>query len=262
MILPVRAKTSGIFTVLLLLASVFVMGCGSQPTLTLEQIDDLKTQAFKLFQDNKYKEATPLIEKAVQAGEKVYPKNSDELANLYTGLGRSLQGDKRYIDAILFLEKATVIYKALPDKKPELARALGHLGVCLAQNGNDDLALKAMFESVAAYTDAGMESSIECLGAIVSLSAVGIKNKKYKESEDVMQMALKVCRSDPEVPPGIYVNVLNNIGEINYLRQDFETALKYYQEAFDMAEKKLGERPELVAVYRKNVESAKGKVKK
>lgn len=76
------------------------------------------------------------------------------------------------------------------------------------------------------------------------------------------QMALKVCRNDPEVPPGIYVNVLNNIGEINYLRQDYETALKYYQEAFGMAEKKMADRPELVAVYRKNVESAKGKMKK
>ena len=77
-----------------------------------------------------------------------------------------------------------------------------------------------------------------------------------------MQIALKVCRNEPDVPPGIYANVLNNIGEVNYLRQDYDTALKYYQEAFDMAEKKISNRPELIAVYRKNVENAKGKLKK
>ena len=243
--------------------SVFILyGCGTSPPLSPQEIEDLKSQSFKLFQEDRYKEAIPLAQKAVQGAEKLYTKNSPDLADLYDGLGRSLQGAGRFPEAIQSLEKGIGIYKTLPDKKPELARMLGHLGLCLAQYGKDDRALKAMFESVAVYADAGMENSVECLGAIVTLSAVGIKNKKYKEAEDFMQLALKVCRNEPNIPPGIYVNVLNNIGEINYMRQDYETALKYYQEAFDMAEKKMGDRPELVAVYRKNVESAKGKMKK
>jgi tetratricopeptide (TPR) repeat protein len=247
--------------VLMALVMFCLAGCGSQPTLTAEQIDDLKTQAFKLFQDNKYKEAIPLIWKAVQAGEKVYPKKSPDLADLYAGLGRSLQGAGRFAEALPPLEKGIAIYRALPDKKPELARMQGHLGLCLAQSGKDDQGFKTMFESVSTYVDAGLENSVECLGALVSLSAVGIKNKKYKESEDILQMALKVCRNEPDIPPGIYVNVLNNIGEIIYLRQDYEKALKYYQEALGMAEKKIS-RPELVTVYRNNVENAKGKLGK
>ena len=150
----------------------------------------------------------------------------------------------------------------MPDKKQELARTLNFLGTCLAVYGKDDQALKVMFESVATYAEAGLDSSVECLEAVVNLAAAGIKNKKYKEAEDVMQIALKVCRNEPDVPPGIYANVLNNIGEVNYLRQDYDTALKYYQEAFDMADKKMSSRPEVVAVYRKNVENAKGKLKK
>ena len=139
---------------------------------------------------------------------------------------------------------------------------LNFLGVCLAEYGKDDQALKVMFESVSTYADAGLDSSVECLSAVTTLAAVGIRKKKYRESEDAMQIALKVCRNEPDVPPGIYANVLNNIGEVNFLRQDYDTALKYYQEAFDMADKKISNRPELIAVYRKNVESAKGKLKK
>lgn len=262
MVLPAKMKSSSILAGLIALVTLCVTGCGSSPTLTAEQIDDMKSKGFKLFQEEKYKEAIPLAQKAAQAAEKVYPKDSPDLADLYAGLARSLQGDKRYADAIASFEKAIAIYRTLPDKKRELARTLNFLGTCLAEYGKDDQALKVMFESVGTYAEAGLDSSVECLEAVVNLAAVGIKNKKYKEAEDVMQLSLKVCRNEPNIPPGIFANVLNNIGEVNYLRQDYDTALKYYQEAFDMADKKMSSRPEVVAVYRKNVENAKGKLKK
>ena len=252
----------GKLVVLIALEVFCLAGCGASPNLTKEQIDELKSKGFKLFQEEKYKEAIPLAQKAAQAAEKAYPKDSPDLADLYAGLARSLQGDKRYADAIPAFEKAIAIYRNLPDKKRELARTLNFLGTCLAEYGKDDQALKVMFESVATYAEAGLDSSVECLEAVVNLAAAGIKNKKYKEAEDVMQIALKVCRNEPDVPSGIYANVLNNIGEVNFLRQDYDTALKYYQEAFDMADKKMSSRPEVVAVYRKNVENAKGKLKK
>ena len=263
MILSAKLKLSSILAGLIsALLTLCVAGCGTNPTLTTEQIENLKSKGFKLFQEEKYKEAIPLAQKAVQAAEKVYSKGSPDLADLYAGLARSLQGDKRYAEAIASFEKGIAIYRSLPDKKPELASMLNFFGVCLAEYGKDDQALKVMFESVATYADAGLDSSFESLSAVVTLSAVGIKNKKYRESEEVMQIALKVCRNEPDIPPGIFANVLNNIGEINYLRQDYDTALKYYLEAFEMAEKKMSSRPEVVAVYRKNVENAKGKLKK
>jgi tetratricopeptide (TPR) repeat protein len=248
--------------VFIALVTLCLTGCGTSPALTTEQIDELKSKGFKLFQEEKYKEAIPLAQKAAKAAEKVYPKDSPDLADLYAGLARSLQGDKRYAEAIPAFEKAIAIYRTLPDKKRELARTLNFFGVCLAEYGKDDQALKVMFESVATYAEAGLDSSVECLEAVVNLAAAGIKNKKYRESEDAMQIALKVCRNEPDVPPGIYANVLNNIGEVNYLRQDYDTALRYYQEAFEMADMKMSSRPEVVAVYRKNVENAKGKLKK
>jgi tetratricopeptide (TPR) repeat protein len=262
MFLPAKLKSSSILAGLIALVTLYLAGCGTNPTLTKEQIDELKSKGFKLFQEEKYKQAIPLAQKAAQAAEKAYPKDSPDLADLYAGLARTLQGDKRYADAIPAFEKAIAIYRTLPDNKRELARTLNFLGTCLAEYGKDDQALKVMFEAVSTYADAGLDSSFESLSAVVTLSAVGIKNKKYRESEEVMQIALKVCRNEPDVPPGIYANVLNNIGEINFLRQDYDTALKYYQEAFDMADKKISNRPELIAVYRKNVENAKGKLKK
>ena len=262
MFLPAKLKSSSVLAGLIALVMLCLAGCGTSPTLTVEQIDEMKSQGLKLFQKEQYKEAILLAQKAVQAAEKVYPKDSPDLADLYAGLGRSLQGDKRYAEAIASFEKAIAIYRSLPDKKRELARTLNFLGICLAEYGKDDQALKVMFESVGTYADAGLDSSLDCLEAVVNLAAVGIRNKKYRESEDVMQVALKVCRNEPNIPPGIFANVLNNIGEVNYLRQDYDTALRYYQEAFDMADKKMSSRPEVVAVYRKNVENAKGKLKK
>lgn len=46
------------------------------------------------------------------------------------------------------------------------------------------------------------------------------------------------------------------------MRRDYETALEYYQEALDMAEKKLVNRPDVFAVFRENVERAKDRMKK
>ena len=227
MFLPAKMKSLSILAGLIALVTLCVAGCGTNPTLTAEQIDELKSKGFKLFQEEKYKEAIPQAQKAAQAAEKAYPKDSPDLADLYAGLARSLQGDKRYADAIPAFEKAIAIYRTLPDKKRELARTLNFLGSCLAEYGKDDQALKVMFESVATYADAGLDSSVECLEAVVNLAAAGIKNKKYKEAEDVMQIALKVCRNEPDVSSGIYANVLNNIGEVNFLRQDYDTALKY-----------------------------------
>ena len=46
------------------------------------------------------------------------------------------------------------------------------------------------------------------------------------------------------------------------MRRDYETALEHYQEALDIAEKKLVNRPDEFAVFWKNVERAKDRMKK
>ena len=178
MFLPAKLKSSSILAVLIALVTLCLVGCGTSPALTVEQIDELKSKGFKLFQEEKYKEAIPIAQKAAQAAEKAYPKDSPDLADLYAGLARSLQGDKRYVDAIPAFEKGVAIYRSLPGKKQELARMLNFFGVCLAEYGKDDQALKVMFESVSTYADAGLDSSLDCLEAVVNLAAVGIRNKK------------------------------------------------------------------------------------
>ena len=60
-------ETSSILAVLIGLETLCVAGCGTSPTLTAEQIDELKSPAFKLFQENKYKEAILLPQKTVRA---------------------------------------------------------------------------------------------------------------------------------------------------------------------------------------------------
>ena len=100
MILSAKLKPSSVLAVLVALVTLCLAGCGTSPNLTKEQIDELKSKGFKLFQEAKYKEAIPLAREAVQAAEKVYPKDSPDLADLYAGLARTLQADKRYPDAI------------------------------------------------------------------------------------------------------------------------------------------------------------------
>ena len=100
MTLSAKLKSSSILAGLIALVPLCLAGCGTSPNLTKEQIDELKSKGFKLFQEEKYKEAILLAREAVQAAEKVYPKDSPDLADLYAGLARSLQGDKRYADAI------------------------------------------------------------------------------------------------------------------------------------------------------------------
>ena len=65
MFLPAKMKSSSILAGLIALVTLCLAGCGTNPTLTAEQIDELKSQGFKLFQEEKYKQAIPIAQKAV-----------------------------------------------------------------------------------------------------------------------------------------------------------------------------------------------------
>jgi tetratricopeptide (TPR) repeat protein len=73
---------------------------------------------------------------------------------------------------------------------------------------------------------------------------------------------LKACRIEANIPAPLFCNVLNNIGEIHFLRGEYDDALKYYKEALDMAEAKMPTNITALPVYRKNVQSTKAKLKK
>jgi hypothetical protein len=58
MFLPAKMKSTCILAVLIALLTLCLAGNSTSPNLTKEQIDELKSQLFKLIQEEKYKQAS------------------------------------------------------------------------------------------------------------------------------------------------------------------------------------------------------------
>ena len=94
------------------------------------------------------------------------------------------------------------------------------------------------------------------------MSSIAIKENRLDDADEFLKIALQTCRDDRNVPPNIYCNVLNNTGELHFLRGENEQALKFYTEAYEMAQVKIPHLKKSVEIYGKNVENAMTKVGK
>ena len=98
-----------------------------------------------------------------------------------------------------------------------------------------DIAEQRYWAGMKVLNDAGDENSFELVSAAVDYASMKIVGGKPQEAEDFLQMALKALKGLPESPLNIYCRILNNLGEIRYLRGDYQDALNYYQQALDLS---------------------------
>jgi tetratricopeptide (TPR) repeat protein len=241
-------------------SSILIAGCGTSKSPA--DVDSLKAEAFLLYEEGKPAQAIPIARAALAAAEKKYRPDSEELADCWIGLGRILASNKQFEEAIQSFDKALLIYRSSKAGKEYQAMALLHSAGAYFNFDKLDQATERYVEAVLAFKEAGMENSLNCLSAVVDLAGIQIKKGDLANADGFLQSALKACRTEPNVPAPIYCTVLNNIGEIYYLRGEYEDALKYYKEAVEMAEAKMPTNIIGLPVYRKNVQNAKAKLKK
>lgn len=243
-----------------LLSLALASGCGSRPPEPPVDVDALKAQAHKLFTEGKYSEALGPARATVLAAEAKYGKDSPELADCIAGVGRIQASLGNPAEAVIAFDQAAETFRRAKVAGPQLAMPIIWSAANLQAMKKYDLAEQRYLAGIKVLNDAGDENSFELVSAAVDYASMKIVGGKPQEAEDFLQMALKALKGSPESPPNTYCRTLNNLGEIRYLRGDYQDALNYYQKALDMAVEKIPDEQRFIAVFRKNVENAKAKL--
>lgn len=236
--------------------------CGSRSPGPPVNVDALKAQTHKLFTEGKFAEALGPARATVLAAETKYGKDSPELADCIAGVGRIQASLGNPAEAVIAFDQAVEINRRAKVTGPQLAMPIIWSAANLQAMKKYDLAEERYLAGMKVLNDAGDENSFELISAAVDYASLKIVRGTPQEAEDFLQLALKALKLSTESNPNIYCRTLNNLGEIRYLRGDYQDALNYYQQALDMALEKIPEEQRMIAVFRKNVENAKGKLKK
>ena len=252
----------GKLIVLIVFFTFCLAGCGSRPATPFTDFDTIKAKTHKLFTEEKYAEAIGPARETVLLAEAKFGKDSPELADCIAGVGRIQASLGNPAEAVIAFDQAVEINRRAKVTGLQLAMPIIWSAANLQAMKKYDLAEERYLAGMKVLNDAGDENSFELISAAVDYASLKIVRGTPQEAEDFLQLALKALKLSTESNPNIYCRTLNNLGEIRYLRGDYQDALKYYQQALDMALEKNPEEQRMISVFRKNVENAKGKMKK
>jgi len=260
--MKVSAKLNAMSKLVVLSTLVLVCcmtGCGSQPDKSLE---DLKRETNDFIVKKDFPKALKSANAMLTKVEKDHGAVSRECADCWMGYGKVQFGLKDYKKSAAAFDKAAEIITELKTDRPLLAQALFAAGANLAEVNEFDQAEERMARGIQILNKSGDENSFNLVSASTDLASMWLRRGRSNDAEDLLQKLLKPCRNDPNTPPHVLARILNNLGEIRYLRGDFEDGLDYYQQALDLAQAKMPENEQMISVFKKNVENAKGKMKK
>ena len=235
-------------------------GCGFRTAAPSGDFESVKAKAHKLFTEGKYAEALGPAQETVLLAKAKYGNDSPELADCIAGVGRIQASLGKPAEAVIAFDQAVEIFRRAKVTGPQLAMPIIWSASNLQGMKKYDLAEDRYLAGIKVLNDVGDENSFELISAAVDYAGLKIVRGTPNEADDFLQMALKALKLSPESPPNIYCRTLNNLGEIRYLRGDYQDALNYYQQALEMALEKIPNEERMIGVFRKNVKNAKGKL--
>jgi len=249
------------------LTAALLAGCGPNPfsslkpglnpgaVAALEKVEQLAAEG-------KIDEALEKSNLALILLEKGFIPDPEFLADTQVAHGHLLLRNRKFSEGLKYFDAAIIGYGKLKNREGKLGIAMAHSGDAMFNLGNTDEAKKRLFAATQILEKAGYGESMVALGAMTSMSGIAIQENRLNDAEEFLNEALKACRGDKRVTPTTYCNVLNNLGEVYFLRGDYAKALQFYTEAHEMAVVKIPSFTWVIAVYAKNIENAKAKLKK
>lgn len=149
------------------------------------------------------------------------------LAYKYIGMGHYFQGD--YWETINQWQKSLAAFEAIEDKVG-ISNILNNIGAVYNNEGDDTRALDYYLRSLQAAEETTDTSRI--VVAKVNIGTIYLKNKEtHDKALHYYLSALPFMETHgSEVVEG---SVLVNLGEIYYGRQQYDTALYYYEKSLD-----------------------------
>lgn len=194
--------------------------------------------ALELFRKGSYREATGLLQEAVEIDRRVEgpdgPTYATSLHNLAGGFGR--EGD--FIDAAAMDRKdLDLLRRILPPEHPDLRYTLNNLGYELIETGNWREAEPYLAENLAISRKAFGENSPGSVGGVDNWARLLQAKGDYAGAEKYFKEALDILQQGGKRENWSVAQVIANLGVLEFDRADYAGAEAYGRQALEMRRK-------------------------
>lgn len=171
--------------ILILFATFSVLSQQPQIDTEKQELTKMNLEVVKLFKEQKYSEALPIAKKVVELTEKKYGSATIEMAKAYSNLGYVLSFMNETKEAENSFEKASKIYKKLPNLTKKDGEESARLLEILAFNKQkrDFIYAESDLEEAANYREkvSGTDAK-ELVQTYFLLADISYWRKEYKKS--------------------------------------------------------------------------------
>ena len=207
----------------------------------LQEAERLNQQALQLYNEGKYSEAIPLVQRAIAIGEKVLEREHPAVATSLNNLAQLYQAQGNYTQAEPLYQRSLAIYeKALGREHPDVAESLNNLAVLYQAQGNYTQAEPLIQRSLAIYEKVLGREHPDVATSLNRLALIYHNQGNDSQAEPLIQRSLAIYekalgRKHPDVATS-----LNSLAVLYQAQGNYTQAEPLYQRSLAIYEKALG----------------------
>jgi eukaryotic-like serine/threonine-protein kinase len=205
--------------------------------------------ALELFRQGAYREATQLLQDAVDIARRLEGEDSPDYANFLHNLAGAFLREGDLIDAAAMDRKDLALRrKVLGDDHPDLTYTLNNLGWALVESGNWKEAEPFLAENLAIERKHFDSKSPRLVGGVDNWARLLQAKGDYAGAAQYYQQALEILQASSGPENWSVAQVLANIGVLQFDRGDYPGAERYARQALEMRRKLGGDQhPDVAA---------------
>jgi CHAT domain-containing protein len=221
----------------------------------LAEAQKLNQQAIQLYQQGRYADAIPLVEKALAIREKLQGSNHLDVAAtlyllsaLYSEQGNPAKAESLLASNLAILNKAIATNGDTDPKIAQsIAQSLNDLAALYADRGNYAQAEEIFKRVIVIKQQALGREHPSVAFSQNNLGLLYLEQEKYQEADAQFQQALELLERVKQKNPDnretsiAIAQTLSNLGSLYLVQKNYDRAEKYYQNALEMRQKILGE---------------------
>ncbi|MEM8808371.1 MAG: tetratricopeptide repeat protein [Cyanobacteria bacterium P01_G01_bin.38] len=209
---------------------------------SLQEAARLNEQAIELYEQGRYAEAEPLLQRALQIDEQTLGDTHPNVATSLNNLALLYRAQGNYVEAEPLLQRSLQIYEqALGDSHPDVATSLNNLALLYRAQGNYAEAEPLLQRSLQIYEQALGDSHPDVATVLNNLALLYRAQGNYAEAEPLLQHALQI---DEQALGDSHPNVatsLNNLALLYRAQGNYAEAEPLLQRSLQIYEQALGE---------------------
>ncbi|HXJ92814.1 MAG TPA: serine/threonine-protein kinase [Terriglobia bacterium] len=205
--------------------------------------------ALELFRQGAYREATQLLEEAVDVTRRLQGEDSPDYANYLHNLAGAFLREGDLLDAIAMDRRDLALRrKVLGADHPDLTYTLNNLGWALVESGNWNEAEPFLAEHLVIARKHFDPKSPRLIGPLDNWARLLQAKGDYAGAAQCYQQALEILQQTSGPVNWSVAQVLANIGVLQFDRGDYPAAERYARQALEMRRKLGGDQhPDVAA---------------